>query len=621
MEELREGGRVYQGQEVSDKDGRIYLDGERVIMTSPSVFGILRKELEENISYERMKGFLIRYGWNLGKNDAKNVLKKNRASIEELLKQGPALHMMRGYTKAKRVGLQIEYGQQNEIDHIHVEGIWTGSYEAEAFLEQTGKAEGSVCHTLVGYASGYYSEICKKKIIFKEEKCKAGGHDECYYVGKTLSDWDDTIGSELKYYEDDTILRELEMTYDKLLEERDALSRTFKVHEKLTSVFVDGKDMQSIVRTIFEETGLPVLIEDERFKHQASEGLDQEALMEVYNGRKEMKDTDLCSRRETTVGNVGGHNYITTPIILQKKCYGFCSFIVGTEYEFTRVDNMNLERLADICSLYILNEKTTFEALERIKGHFLDRLIEGKELSEEELLKQSRYIQADLNKPYHMMTLKYDDANRSHDDSLLFYDDVLKSLQNYCKNASNILVGQRSGNIVMMVQQHEKQSRIISVAERTRGYLKERFPEEKFQMGISTLTTDIGDAHDAYEEALTALKMLDGTNKKFLEFGDISVPGLLIHTKNKSVIRQKTKQVLGPLYKDNDEFLHTLYVFLSNGGNLEKSSQDLSLSLSGLRYRVKRIQELIGRDLRDPQTGYELLLTLQVMEAEGLISF
>ena len=77
-----------------------------------------------------MKGFLIRYGWNLGKNDALNVLKKNQASIEELLKQGPALHMMRGYTRAKRVGLQIEYGQQNEIDHIHVEGIWTGSHEA-----------------------------------------------------------------------------------------------------------------------------------------------------------------------------------------------------------------------------------------------------------------------------------------------------------------------------------------------------------------------------------------------------------------------------------------------------------------------------------------------------------
>ena len=78
----------------TDNEGRIYLDDERVILTSSAVFGILRKDLMDNISEERMKGFLIRYGWNLGKNDAKNVLKKNQSSIEELLKKGPELHMM-----------------------------------------------------------------------------------------------------------------------------------------------------------------------------------------------------------------------------------------------------------------------------------------------------------------------------------------------------------------------------------------------------------------------------------------------------------------------------------------------------------------------------------------------
>lgn len=50
---------------------------------------------------DRMKGFLIRYGWNLGANDAEKALEKNLPSVEKILKQGPVLHMMRGYTKAK----------------------------------------------------------------------------------------------------------------------------------------------------------------------------------------------------------------------------------------------------------------------------------------------------------------------------------------------------------------------------------------------------------------------------------------------------------------------------------------------------------------------------------------
>src|SRR5699024_2243586 len=74
---------------MTDQEGRIYLEDERVILTSSSVFGILRNDLMKNISEDRMKGFLIRYGWNLGKKDAKNVLSKNYSSIEEILKKGP----------------------------------------------------------------------------------------------------------------------------------------------------------------------------------------------------------------------------------------------------------------------------------------------------------------------------------------------------------------------------------------------------------------------------------------------------------------------------------------------------------------------------------------------------
>lgn len=66
-------------QKITDNEGKIYLDNERVILTSSAVFGILRKDLMDNISEERMEGFLIRYGWNFGKKDWKRC--KKRSSI------------------------------------------------------------------------------------------------------------------------------------------------------------------------------------------------------------------------------------------------------------------------------------------------------------------------------------------------------------------------------------------------------------------------------------------------------------------------------------------------------------------------------------------------------------
>ncbi|MFC7392737.1 helix-turn-helix domain-containing protein [Scopulibacillus cellulosilyticus] len=48
-----------------------------------------------------------------------------------------------------------------------------------------------------------------------------------------------------------------------------------------------------------------------------------------------------------------------------------------------------------------------------------------------------------------------------------------------------------------------------------------------------------------------------------------------------------------------------LYTYLQNGGNLEKTSNTLALSMSGLRYRIQKIEDLLEEDLRDQLVGYQ----------------
>lgn len=608
---------IYGG--ITDNEGRIYFDDERIILTSSTVFGILRKDLMENISEERMKGFLIRYGWNLGKNDAKNVLKKNLTSIEELLKQGPVLHMMRGYTTVKRSDLQIGHDSDGEIERIHVEGVWSGSYEAEEHIQQFGISDTPVCYTLLGYASGYYSEICNKKVIFKEVACKAMDDEHCYYVGKTIPEWGEVIEEDLKYYRDVPIVRELETTYEKLLEERNNLAKTFTIHERLTGEFVDGNDLQSIADAIYEEIEIPILIEDADLSPLADSGFQSDFFETGYFDFKstvhERTDENYyCTRK---ISN-GTDQFLITPIMLKRKCFGFCSFVYKENKPVTKVDMMILERAASVCSIYILNEKTTFEAVERMKGHFLDQIIDGNLLTEKEILKSGKNIQVDLDKPFYIASLKYDNQDQPSKNELLFHDQMMEAIQKHFKNQPNVLIGQRPDLIVLLIQMEQSGKNIKNVCQLIINYLKNVFPKREFQMGVSTFAENIQQASEYFQEAITALKM-SNSSEKILLFEDISVAGLLIHSKNKQVIKQKAKKLLGPIYKnknENMELIKTLYVFLSNGGNLEKSMEELTLSMSGLRYRIKRLEEILGKELRDPRAGYELLLTLQVLEAE-----
>ena len=81
------------------------------------------------------------------------------------------------------------------------------------------------------------------------------------------------------------------------------------------------------------------------------------------------------------------------------------------------------------------------------------------------------------------------------------------------------------------------------------------------------------------------------------------------------------EQELGPLYNTNDakaiELIKTLYTFLLHGGKLEQTMSDLSLSMSGLRHRINKIESLLEKDLRDSNEMHQLLLIIKSLIALG----
>jgi hypothetical protein len=60
--------------ELKFDNGYIYMGESRSIIVAADALGLLRRDLIRDMGFERMKGFLFRYGWNLGRQDAKELL-------------------------------------------------------------------------------------------------------------------------------------------------------------------------------------------------------------------------------------------------------------------------------------------------------------------------------------------------------------------------------------------------------------------------------------------------------------------------------------------------------------------------------------------------------------------
>ena len=59
------------------------------------------------------------------------------------------------------------------------------------------------------------------------------GHQHCRVVCRTVKEWEEEIESELKFYEMNSLIHELDQTYEQLKHERDNLNMSYEVHEKL----------------------------------------------------------------------------------------------------------------------------------------------------------------------------------------------------------------------------------------------------------------------------------------------------------------------------------------------------------------------------------------------------
>ena len=260
--------------------GSIYFGNDRSILISVSAFGTLRKDLIKNIGMDRMKGFLNRYGWDLGHEDAKKALNLNLSSVEETIYYGPALHMMKGHVTVETTKLDVT--NRNGKYSIHMEGIWQDSYEVVEHLKQFGKSDHPVCYTLTGYASGYLTKICKQTVIVKEVQCQAEGFDRCIWKGKSLDYWNkEEINEELQYFERKPIVEELEITYEKLLEERNNLEKSSIIYKKLSEQLLEGSNLESIVRTIYQITTIPTMIVDQTYRPLAYSGLSYKELNNI----------------------------------------------------------------------------------------------------------------------------------------------------------------------------------------------------------------------------------------------------------------------------------------------------------------------------------------------------
>ena len=127
--------------------------------------------------------------------------------------------------------------------------------------------------------------------------------------------------------------------------------------------------------------------------------------------------------------------------------------------------------------------------------------------------------------------------------------------------------------------------------------------------------------HRSYQEARCALEataMANGRAPEVASYRDLGAFSLLLSLQDDQALRLFCDSVLGPLENGGgdygEELVRSLEAFIEHNGQWESAARALFCHRHTLRYRVRKIEDLTGRDLGRAQDRIEFWLALRARE-------
>jgi len=178
------------------------------------------------------------------------------------------------------------------------------------------------------------------------------------------------------------------------------------------------------------------------------------------------------------------------------------------------------------------------------------------------------------------------------------------------------LVAIRAGLLCAVVGADELQP--IELARKIRSELAGRFGEVPASASRPTATHALRLSFHEARCALEAVRLRNGDAPDVASHVDLGAFQLLLSLQDDDALLSYCRSVLGPLEQGEgeygDELVRSLDAFIEHNGHWEKAANALYCHRHTLRYRIRRVEQLTGRDFSSARDRIEFWLALRGRE-------
>ncbi|NLW53561.1 MAG: PucR family transcriptional regulator, partial [Clostridiaceae bacterium] len=152
-------------------------------------------------------------------------------------------------------------------------------------------------------------------------------------------------------------------------------------------------------------------------------------------------------------------------------------------------------------------------------------------------------------------------------------------------------------------------------------YLEEKKKLTGTFIGVGSCVKSYKDLPTSLKQAEQTVRILQNrkdTEAKVLFYEDLDVLQILGHPMIEEDALAFADEILNtidePDPKKRNDFFDTICAYFEAGGNLRRVSEILFTHYNTVVYRINRIRDVYGVDLRDPDTAFNFQLALKIRE-------
>lgn len=317
-----------------------------------------------------------------------------------------------------------------------------------------------------------------------------------------------------------------------------------------------------------------------------------------------------CPREQSS--DEGGKHLHSVPIRASREHFGTLSLAKPRE-AWKELDDVALQHAATLCALEYVKERAVSATEWRLKGDFVEELLNGKPMSPQELESRCRMLGYPLSGKHLVVALKVDTDKHARRGEL--HQSAITLMRRLCDLHQRSYLLRERPHCLLFVLPDDRTSLLL--LEQFTARWEGLHPSATLQIAISNPREQLTDVFGASEEAMFALQAypLLARAPEMLRYRDMQGYQFLFpYHRDEQSMHGLWKPILEPLIrydsKYNQQLLETLEVYLAHNGNGLQTSQALYIHRHTLKYRLTQIEEKTGYRLEDANQRWQLQLAL-----------